>query len=824
MPSSMLQTAAPVLYEADAVPHVSDEFLDIAGETATASSDGSGPITRNMRFKRVGAGGAVAVLVKEPDGKYKCTRIGHLFAMVPGKQTVPRAELWACICILMTMHVILKLAIIVDATYVINGAKVNFRKRFLKGTNKDLWKQLFDLLETRTAEGKTTLFRCIPSHVKAAGVRNGLPAQDIFLDELADEAAGKGNPASYALAEADKKDEHLYNMQKQICTRIAAIEAYIRKHDLGPEQRADDIFEKAAARTQTYVRHTGMVASLAVITHLKCNGHRFEWQDVADSGRAPKAVKCKRCWRRAGPNNVKYRLHHKCLGHDPADLRHATALEVTGRTDEEEQSPNRRQYGDEGDDEVAESIDGLASTASTEAMPCGRCNSDIEEPILMCCSCRAVDCRRCRTYELCPLCVAWHCTEYLKAHLQTCGISTSKDTDGPGACTTLAVWTPLWHPTAETWEEHQREGLVELLEAEAAGLTVHWGRWRSAKTAREWLTHQDIANRHAVKERVTAGHPRTVICDSVASGHSGSERQHRHPLVRTSTDARTSHAASRRKGAARFPVQGLDRVEGREQDDFFGAEEEAATDSIQQGREWHASPEGRRLPAAVTERGEAAFAEAIAAGVRPVAAAITASKAKATRHPIDRRDRSGNWQAEAAPHLGPPTEEEEHWPLELERYSLPKQTRASLTQAGIASRALEAAERQKAKVTQVKAFRKAITAARQDTSHVGDLISIPVEAGHPLYDTHPSHSLWHAGGYTFCDKCGKRSSTCRTLHKPCTPATQGSSVAEDNRHRGSKAVIARFFARKTRTGRSIWANGVPPTEAIFPARVTLVYS
>ncbi len=63
---------------------------------------------------------------------------------VLGKQTVPRAEAWALYNVIKSWHGLMRITIVVDATYVTNGFKPGNRAAFRRGTNGDIWTLIYD--------------------------------------------------------------------------------------------------------------------------------------------------------------------------------------------------------------------------------------------------------------------------------------------------------------------------------------------------------------------------------------------------------------------------------------------------------------------------------------------------------------------------------------------------------------------------------------------------------------------------------------------------------------------------------------------------------
>ena len=111
---------------------------------------------------------------------------------VPGKQTVPRAELTALIRTLTYIRTVQEWTIYIDAQYVINGAKADDRSHYLIGSNGDLWQQVYDGLGKLHDKGITDInFIKVKSHVttQEQWERYNMTEEMYVYNELADEAA-----------------------------------------------------------------------------------------------------------------------------------------------------------------------------------------------------------------------------------------------------------------------------------------------------------------------------------------------------------------------------------------------------------------------------------------------------------------------------------------------------------------------------------------------------------------------------------------------------------------------------------------------------------
>ncbi len=114
-------------------PTIIGDFSDFLKLTGAVGSDGSGgPDTFDSRIRMVSSG---AVVTKRVDGELQ---VAFLFPMVPGTQTVPRAELWALRHVLNLMEGLRQYTVYIDAQYVLNGLQSRSR-HYSQGSNGDLW-------------------------------------------------------------------------------------------------------------------------------------------------------------------------------------------------------------------------------------------------------------------------------------------------------------------------------------------------------------------------------------------------------------------------------------------------------------------------------------------------------------------------------------------------------------------------------------------------------------------------------------------------------------------------------------------------------------
>lgn len=145
----------------DTEEHYDRNFRRRLNNAGKAGTDGTGGIDNDPRTRRAFAGAAAI----SPDGE----EVAYFHCKVPGRQTVPRAELTAldrtlkCIWRNRTWH------IYVDAQYVINGLAAEDRSFYILGLNGDLWQLIYEELARLAGQGIIDInFVKAKSHVTTA--------------------------------------------------------------------------------------------------------------------------------------------------------------------------------------------------------------------------------------------------------------------------------------------------------------------------------------------------------------------------------------------------------------------------------------------------------------------------------------------------------------------------------------------------------------------------------------------------------------------------------------------------------------------------------
>ena len=162
-------THGPAPPDLDVQPYATFGHTIFADPHAEFASDGAGGAKNiNAVLRRV----AAAFVGRTPNG-----RVCGLVSDVPGKQTVPRAETWALLCLLRLRPPELGFVLWVDAQYVLNGFaswQTYAQANYAQGANGDVWNLVFELLDTRAALSSvdtvksSVSLRKVKSHVSQA--------------------------------------------------------------------------------------------------------------------------------------------------------------------------------------------------------------------------------------------------------------------------------------------------------------------------------------------------------------------------------------------------------------------------------------------------------------------------------------------------------------------------------------------------------------------------------------------------------------------------------------------------------------------------------
>ena len=119
-------------------PTVVGDFDEILHSTAKTGTDRAGGPAPEPRTRVVAAG--IFVM------SHARTMAACILSRVPGKQTVPRSELWALLLVLQRMRTGGQYTVFIDASYVTNGLAAK-TVNYSRGSNGDIWTLIFTELD-----------------------------------------------------------------------------------------------------------------------------------------------------------------------------------------------------------------------------------------------------------------------------------------------------------------------------------------------------------------------------------------------------------------------------------------------------------------------------------------------------------------------------------------------------------------------------------------------------------------------------------------------------------------------------------------------------
>ena len=127
----------------------SHEFSEGANSNVFVVSDGTGGSRDTPKsLRKVAFGVATFSLHVLRGSSFEVQRIGFLGGQVPGRQTVPRADLWGAIQALSRVNEKTNIQLSIDAKYVTKGVTQTGELEY--GPNGDLWSSLFRLIDGRS--------------------------------------------------------------------------------------------------------------------------------------------------------------------------------------------------------------------------------------------------------------------------------------------------------------------------------------------------------------------------------------------------------------------------------------------------------------------------------------------------------------------------------------------------------------------------------------------------------------------------------------------------------------------------------------------------
>jgi hypothetical protein len=224
LPRSFLEVGEPIAVEGARTTSTGnvDEVLNGAG---VAYTDGSGGPRSAPKGHPVAGSGVAAIRWEAQEDKIVVDDVAVLASEVPGRQTVPRAELWATNLVADRAATGTRCTNKADASYVVhNWSDAKRRGRMSATVNGDLWHKLQSTVKEREVD-LTTLK--VEAHVDPEAMVNEERSIGDFLgNHLADAAAGAAAERALSGSVRAAAVARWESRTVAIARRLASIEAW----------------------------------------------------------------------------------------------------------------------------------------------------------------------------------------------------------------------------------------------------------------------------------------------------------------------------------------------------------------------------------------------------------------------------------------------------------------------------------------------------------------------------------------------------------------------------------------------------------------------
>lgn len=311
LPGSRLSRRGKLPALADAQPLFNTSERDLIDVVTAAGArcgiDGAGgEFGRDPDNRAVGTG--LAALYTAPNGT---TTQAAAAARVPGQQTVPRAESWGVRTALYIIPVTVPLTLVVDAMYVVHGMDGSNRPKYAKGTNGDIWKDIYQMTDARATSVQVEKVKShiISKDVTEHEVRSELQYNRMVLNEMADAGAGQAADKIGVDREAVQADKLARAEHEAICRRLAAIEAAAWQQQGIAAPSRHSMLEAYDETTRNKLQEEAHKAMQEARAIAKAEGHRLQQLGQWD--------RCMRCACRAKHGHRSYSRAMVCTGYQP---------------------------------------------------------------------------------------------------------------------------------------------------------------------------------------------------------------------------------------------------------------------------------------------------------------------------------------------------------------------------------------------------------------------------------------------------------------------------------------------------------------------------
>ncbi len=275
---------------------VSSLFQDLVKEGEAIYSDGSGGPRYAPRGFPVAGSGLAVLKWNELEVGMNLEGLAVAAGPVPGRQTVPRAELWSACAVGELVPSDVPVRLLADASYVVDTAADDSRlNRARRAANGDLWSRFAACRESRSSAMNV---RKVEAHAPPGEVLNGLRDFDKYIgNHIADAAAGAAAEMVLDQSVQARSIEMWERRAFLIARRLAAIEAWHWEHVPNQRYQPPEPLQPWSPPDQQEAR-SGLLGKVGD------KGHVLRKVD----GR----IMCIKCHRRRDPRNYQYWLKVNC--------------------------------------------------------------------------------------------------------------------------------------------------------------------------------------------------------------------------------------------------------------------------------------------------------------------------------------------------------------------------------------------------------------------------------------------------------------------------------------------------------------------------------
>ena len=280
------------------------DFSACAKNHVLFASDGSGRSRKTPQtLRQVAFGVATFDMHIGNDTSFTLQQTGYLGGQVPGKQTVPRAELWGAIQILSKVDGKSNIQIPIDAKYVTRC--IAHRGDLVQGPNGDLWSILFQLIDEHSG---VTDFIKVKSHLEDAGPsaikQNKIAFHHMLANSLADVVAEEAAKRLLPDLNLERKAKWAERVGFGVAKRLALVQADIwaKRSEAGDICELDPLLVEETTCKRT--------AFSTLVDELAHQGHLLV--------RHNKGLRCKACNVYRAYKQFRFRRSHLvCHGQTP---------------------------------------------------------------------------------------------------------------------------------------------------------------------------------------------------------------------------------------------------------------------------------------------------------------------------------------------------------------------------------------------------------------------------------------------------------------------------------------------------------------------------